>query len=795
MKIKQLLPTIAIVLVALFFGCKTDDFDEIIGVCPNVVSTSPTNNATEVPLDKVITATFNEKMNPLTINQSSFTIEGASVIASSSSAKMNSLTANQSSLSIQDASAIAGTVTYTDSTASFTPTSDLVINTVYTAKIKTSVKDTRGNALQKEYEWKFTTRNSPAPLITVTDPTNLTTNVAFDKNIQVTFNQDMTALTINASSFKLLLGTTEIPGEVIYYNKVATFNPTSNLITGTYTATITNDVESNTGVNMQKDTTWTFTTVNLSAPTVTTPDPANLATNVAFNTSIQATFNEAMTASTINASTFTIKLGTTVVPGVVSYLDKVATFNPTNDLVSGTYTATITNNVENGLGVKMVNDYVWIFTTVSLPPTVVFTDPVDGAINVAVNKTIKATFNEAMTASTINASNFTLKLGATVVPGAVSYLNKVATFTPTSLLVSGRTYTATVTNDVENSAGVNMLKDTVWTFTTGSAPAPTILSTDPADLAINVAVNKTIKATFNEAMTATTINSSNFTLKLGITVVPGVVSYLNKIASFAPTSNLVTGTYTATITNKVQNSAGVNMVDDYVWTFTTKTTEIIPVINIKSLSRFGILAGVGVSNNAGASIINNMDVGIYPGVRSSVTGFPSATINNGAIYASDDIAPPGVAAMLLQAKLDWDEVYGYLEGATNPAPATVEGDQGGKTLAPGIYKSTSTLLIQNGDLTLDAQGDVNAVWIFQVASDFTTVGGAGGNVILSGGAKAENVFWQVGSSATIGDYTAFQGNILALTSITMNSYSTIVGRLLAKNGSLVMTHTNIITKP
>jgi uncharacterized Zn-binding protein involved in type VI secretion len=168
---------------------------------------------------------------------------------------------------------------------------------------------------------------------------------------------------------------------------------------------------------------------------------------------------------------------------------------------------------------------------------------------------------------------------------------------------------------------------------------------------------------------------------------------------------------------------------------------------------------------------------------------------NGAIYASDDIAPPGIPAMLVQAKLDLVAAYLYAEGATSPAPATVSGDQGGTTLAPGIYKSTSTLLIQSGDLTLDAQGDVNAVWIFQIASDFTTVGGAGGNVILSGGAQAKNVFWQTGSSATIGDYTSFKGNILALTSITMNSHATVTGRMLARNGSVVMTSTNIINKP
>src|SRR5690606_99836 len=135
------------------------------------------------------------------------------------------------------------------------------------------------------------------------------------------------------------------------------------------------------------------------------------------------------------------------------------------------------------------------------------------------------------------------------------------------------------------------------------------------------------------------------------------------------------------------------------------------------------------------------------------------------------------------------------EAAILPAPATVSGDLGGMTLAPGIYKSTSTLLIQSGSLTLDAQGNPNAVWIFQVASDFTTVGGAGGSILLSGGAQAKNIYWQIGSSATIGDFTSFKGNVLALTSITMNSGATAEGRMLARNGAVVLTSTNIISKP
>ena len=228
---------------------------------------------------------------------------------------------------------------------------------------------------------------------------------------------------------------------------------------------------------------------------------------------------------------------------------------------------------------------------------------------------------------------------------------------------------------------------------------------------------------------------------------------------------------------------------------TSNTAISAAFVDLKSVARFGIIAGVGVSNNAGFSVINDLDVGISPGGRNSVTGFPPAKIVNGAIFAASDIAPLGVAAMLTQAKQDLLDAYHFAAGASTPAPATVAGDQGGKTLAPGIYKSTSSLLIQKGNLTLDAQGDPNAVWIFQVASALTTVGGAGGNVILSGGAQAKNIFWQIGSSATIGDYTAFYGNVLALTSITMNSNAVLQGRILALNGAVVLTSTNTINKP
>jgi len=225
------------------------------------------------------------------------------------------------------------------------------------------------------------------------------------------------------------------------------------------------------------------------------------------------------------------------------------------------------------------------------------------------------------------------------------------------------------------------------------------------------------------------------------------------------------------------------------------TNTVNPLfVDLKTSGQFGILSGVAITSS-GFSTINNLSVGIYPGVRSSIIGFPPAVIVNGALYAADDNVSTGTPALLSQAKQDLTDAYLFAEAAVSPTTIIVAGDQGGKILTPGIYKSTSSLMIQSGDLTLDAQGDSTAVWIFQVGSALTTVGGVGGNVILAGGALAKNVFWQITSSATLGANTSFKGNILALTSITLDSGASVTGRILARNAAVTLTSTNIITKP
>ncbi len=746
------------------------------GSAPIVVSSDPAANEVNVAINKTVTATFSEVMNAATITNSTFSLK-------------------------QGANTIAGTVTFSGTTASFDPTTNLLPGTPYTATITTGVKNGSGVPLANNYIWTFTTGTAMAPTVMSTDPANNATNVNTNKIVTATFSVPMDGATLNGINFTLKNGPNPILGTVTYSGSTISFNPLSNLSSGiTYTATITTGVKNIAGTPLANDYVWTFSTGTSIAPSVISTDPSSNATGVSLSKTVSATFSTAMDQTTLNGGTFSLKNGATPVSGIVTYSGTTATFNPSTNLSPGIiYTATITTGAKNMAGTSLAGNYIWTFTTgAAVPPTIISTNPVNNEAGVSPNMTISVTFSELMEQATINGSTFILKNGANLVSGSVTYSGKTASFNPSSNLLAGSTYTVTITAGVKNLAGTALAEIHIWTFSTGNVTAPTVTSTDPGNNNVGVNLNKTITATFSLPMDQTSINTNSFTLKKGSNSITGVVIYSGSVASFNPSSDLeASTTYTATITNGALSAGGIPIANNYIWTFKTQGPVVIsaPNVSLGSAGRFGILAGVGVSNNAGFSKINNMDVGISPGARSSVTGFPPATISNGAIFASDDASPPGVAAMLIMAKKDLTDAYLFAEGASSPAPATVSGDLGGKTLAPGIYKTNSTLLIQSGDLTLDAQGNANAVWIFQIGSGFTTVGGAGGSIILAGGASADNIFWQVGSSATIGNFTSFYGNVLALTSITMNSGATATGRMLCINGAVVMTSTNIINRP
>jgi hypothetical protein len=199
-------------------------------------------------------------------------------------------------------------------------------------------------------------------------------------------------------------------------------------------------------------------------------------------------------------------------------------------------------------------------------------------------------------------------------------------------------------------------------------------------------------------------------------------------------------------------------------------------VGLGTAGNFAVLAGSTVTNT-GPSVISG-SIGLDPG--SAVTGFPPGIVLAGTTQIANGVA--------LQAKNDL--VTAYNDAAGRSSTATVSGDLAGRTLVSGVYTSASSLGL-SGALTLDAQGNPNAVFIFQAGSSLIV--GSGSQVNLIGGAQACNVYWQVGSSATIGTASAFVGNIMALTSITMTTGATLQGSALARNGAVTL-DTNTITQ-
>ena len=310
--------------------------------------------------------------------------------------------------------------------------------------------------------------------------------------------------------------------------------------------------------------------------------------------------------------------------------------------------------------------------------------------------------------------------------------------------------------------------------------APVVSSATPSSGATAVGLGSTVVARFSEAMSAPSINASTFTLKQGMTAMSGTVSYAGGAATFTPGVQLSPLTlYTATIATGVVDLAGNHLASNSAWTFTTGSRAVaVSPEPVSALGTFVILAGSTITSTGATSVTG--DLGLSPGT--AVTGFPPAVLI-GTKHAGDPVAA--------QAQLALTASYNEAAGRSLGAIA-VAGNLGGQTLAPGVYKSTSSLEISSGDLTLDAKGDANAVFIFEMASTLTTT--TGRKVILAGGAQAANIIWQVGSSATLGVNSVFKGNILAMASITVNTGASVEGRLLARTGAVTL-DTNVVLMP
>jgi hypothetical protein len=525
--------------------------------------------------------------------------------------------------------------------------------------------------------------------------------------------------------------------------------------------------------------------------------PADDAMDVETNSTVMVSFNKNMDPATINGTTFILMNGTEAVAGMVTYADSTATFTPTNDLTaSALFTATVNTGAMDTDGLPLEGDYTFSFTTGLAPdttaPVVTLTNPLNNVVDVSLNQVVSVTFSEAMDASTINTTSLTLASGTTIVTGAVSYTGMVATFTPAASLLAGVVYTATVTTDATDVSGNALAAAKVWSFTTDVLP--TASATSPLNNATNVARNKVLSVTFSEAMDGSTFNSSTFTLKQGSILVTGAVAYSGTTATFTPAALLAAGTvYTATVTSSVKDLGGNALAAAQEWSFTTGTVAGLSVVNLGMAGNYAILAKTAINNIPNSAITG--DLGLSPAATSFITGFALTNATGfatspqvtGKVYAADMASP--TSSNLTTAVENM--ITAYNDAAGRPTPDFSElgtGNIGGQTLAAGLYKWTSTVTIPS-DLTIS--GTADDVWIFQISGDLTMSSAV--NITLSGGAKAKNIFWQVAGEVVIGTTSHFEGTILSMTGITLQTGASMNGIALAQTA--VILDQNTVVKP
>jgi len=539
---------------------------------------------------------------------------------------------------------------------------------------------------------------------------------------------------------------------------------------------------------------------NTSSVTVTSTDPADGETGVFRNTKINATFSGAVDSASLTTTTFTVKQGTTTVPGTVTYTPITAIFSPTDILAANTeYTATITTGVKDSAGKSLASGYEWKFTTGAVSdasaPTVIDTINANGAVDVPLNTKVGATFSKAMDPTTITKDTFTLKQGTTTVLGTVTYSGVDAIFSPASELVAGKLYTATITTGAKDLAvpGTALASDYVWSWTTGATletNPPKVIVENPANLATGVAVNSVVRATFDKAMDPLTITTLTFTLKNGASSVSGTVTYdaLSKIATLKPSVNLLPNTkYTATVTTGAKDLASQALVSGLVpnpWTFTTANTVVVPpaaAVPLGSAGTYGIMATSAITNTGISTHIYG-DVSLEPGTSNGLLPVQVT----GAIHINDTVSHQARADLLVA----YNFAKGLPPGTTVSAGADLGGLKPGGVLPPGTYTSGSTMLVST-PLTLN--GSATDVWIFQIGSSLTTTA----DVILGPGVLAKNVFWVPTFDATVGVGSKFSGTIVSGRDVTAKTGATIAGRILAGAtlAGTIALDTNIVTVP
>lgn len=725
----------ALLFVTFLAGCKKDDFTgEVVGLCPTV-TTDPMDKAVDVPLNKLITATFNTNMNASTINNSTFVIK-------------------------RGVTQISGKVSPTANGAVYTfdPDVDLLPFTTYTGTISKLVTDTLRTAMIADYVWSFTT----IPLLTVSaDPTaggTVTGGGAFAQNSVVTVNavpaagytflnwtesDNGPAVSTSASyQFPMNGNRTLIANfELVPIGQFAVVLSANPAAGGTTTGAGSFDAGTSVAVTARANTGYTFVDWTENGSRIST------STNIQFT--LNGNRNLVANFRAIPASQFAVQLSSNPAAG--------GTTDGEGAYASGS-SVTVSSVANTG--------YTFVNWTDQASGTVLSTSP-NYTFALSANRSLIANFLLNTYTLTANAVNGTVAK----TPDLARYnhgSSVVLTATPaTGYVFSSWSGDATGTTN-PLTVSMNGNKNVTANFT--AIPANTYT------LTVN-AVNGSVAKVADQA---TYTNGS--TVVLTATAAAGY--------SFSSWSGDATGSINPlTVTMNANKNITAN--------FTPLAAVGPAAVNLGTAGDFAILTKSGISTTGVTSVTG--DIGVSPAAATAITGFglimdtngqsSHTPIVTGKVFAADYAAP--TPAKMTTAVSDMETAFTTANGLTTPAPIVglYAGDISGRILAPGLYKWSTGVLVTSAGVTLT--GGPNDTWVFQIAQNLTINNNA--KITLLGGAQAKNIFWVVSGQATIGSNANVSGNILSKTLVSMNTGSRLTGRLLAQTA--VTLNASTVIKP
>lgn len=724
-----------LLFVVFLAGCKKDDFTgEVVGLCPTV-TTDPMDKAVDVPLNKLITATFNTNMNASTINNSTFVIK-------------------------QGITQIAGKVSPTANGAVFTfdPDVDLLPFTTYTGTISKLVTDTLRTAMITDYVWSFTT----IPLLSVSaDPLaggTVTGGGAFAQNSTVTVNavpaagytflnwtesDNGPAVSTSASyQFPMNGNRTLIANfELVPIGQFAVVLSANPAAGGTTTGAGSFNAGTSVTVTARANTGYTFVEWTENGSRIST------STNIQFT--LNGNRNLVANFRAIPASQFAVQLSSNPAAG--------GTTDGEGAYASG---SSITVSSLANTGYTFIN----------------WTDQTNGAVlSTSPNYTFALSINRSLIA---NFSINTYSLTTNAVNGTVGKAPDLARY------------------NHGNSVVITATPATGYVFSSWSGDATGI--TNPLTVSMtgnkNITANFTAIPANTYTLSVNAVNGSVTKVADQPTYTSGSTVVLTATAasgySFSSWSGDAAGSVNPlTVTMNANKNITANFIP---------LPAVGPAaVNLGTAGDFVILTKSGISTTGVTSITG--DIGVSPAAASAITGFglimdtngqsSHTPIVTGKVFAADYAAP--TPAKMTTAVSDMETAFTTANGLTTPAPVVglYAGDISGRILPPGLYKWSTGVLVTSAGVTLT--GGPNDTWVFQIAQNLTINNNA--KITLLGGAQAKNIFWVVSGQATIGSNANVSGNILSKTLVSMNTGSRITGRLLAQTA--VTLNASTVIKP